>query len=75
MADKKFGDFMKFFMNYDDNSREIEKEICENIYGDGRTKLEGFKVYNECKNKFSNDINKQKEYRTYIITKMLENKL
>ena len=75
LANKKFGDFMKFFMNYDDNSREIEKEICKNIYGDGRTKLEGFKVYNECKNKFSNDINKQKEYRTYIITKMLENEL
>ena len=75
LANKKFGDLMKFFLNYDDNAIEIEKEICKNIYGDGRTKLEGFKVYNECKNKFSNDINKQKEYRTYIITKMLENEL
>ena len=75
LANKKFGDFMKFFLNYDDNAIEIEKEICKNIYGDGRTKLEGFKVYDECKNKFSNDINKQKEYRTYIITKMLENEL
>ena len=66
---------MKFFLNYDDNAIEIEKEICKNIYEDGRTILEGFKFYNECRNKFSNDINKQKEYRIYIITKMLENKL
>ena len=69
--------YVQAFKSIGDELKKYQKGKIgkKHQYIDIRFENERLVILVECKNKFSNDINKQKEYRTYIITKMLENEL
>ena len=69
----KFGDFEKIYFDYDEKIKKVE-ELTKNIYGKEQTKLENFKVYEDCKNRFSTDEKRQKKYRDYFID-LIEGKI
>ena len=62
----RFSDFLKIYVNHYEGEK-ISGEINKNIYGKESTKLDNFKVYEDCKDKFSKDVKKQERYRDYFI--------
>ena len=69
----KFVIFRKIFFDYDEDLKTV-KEISKKLYGREQTKLENFRVYEDCKNEFSTKEKLQKKFRDYFID-LIEGKI
>ena len=69
----KFVVFRKIFFDYDEELKTV-KEVSKKLYGEEQTKLENFRVYEECKNEFSSKEKVQKKFRDYFID-LIEGKI